>query len=414
MFTLKLGLRNLTRHKKRTLATAVVISFAVLIYLVSESLMVGFENISYNNIVDLESGHLQVAHPDYWEDREKAPLENLIPLTEELLQEIKGTEGVEGVSPQLKFSANLNNGIDELPVYGIGINPDTHNQLFTTSDYLVEGRMLKNGQYEAVLGKSLAELMELKVGDYLTLLVRTREKTFNTLDAEIVGLVSTPNPSVNDNFVYVPLDVARDTLNLDKEVSTIIVKIEGGREAAREVTGELSRQLKNQGYNYQAFPWQEIARSFIALMQAEEVESITILGIILLIASVGIINTTLLSALERMEEIGMMKAMGLKEGEIVRTFMAEAAGIGIIGGVIGCLLGGLTTLYLAEVGLSMNSLGMGDIDIGIPIVDMVYGGWNPGSFLFIFIFSVLVAVLASILPARWAARKDPVKAIYHR
>ncbi len=414
MFTLKLGLRNLTRHKKRTITTAVVISVAVLIYLATESFLMGFESISYNNIVDLESGHLQVAHPEYWEDRDKAPLKNLITLEESLLKEIRETEGVEEVSAQLRFSANLNNGIDELPVYGIGITPETHSNLFKTTDYLVEGRMLTNGKYEAVLGKSLAELMELKVGDYLTLLVRTREKTFNTLDAEIVGLVSTPNPSVNDNFVYVPLGIAREALNLETEVSTIIVRIEEGREAARKVAEVISQELQDQGYNYSAFPWQEIARSFIAMMQAEQVETITILGIILLIAAVGIINTTLLSALERMEEIGMMKAMGLKEGEIVSAFMVEAAGIGVIGGLIGCLLGGLTTLYLTKIGFSIQSLGMGDIDIGIPIVGMVYGGWNPGSFLFIFVFSILVAVLASIFPAHWAARKDPVKAIYHR
>ena len=150
------------------------------------------------------------------------------------------------------------------------------------------------------------------------------------------------------------------------------------------------------------------------MIEASQIENIIILGIIILIAAVGIINTTILSAIERTEEIGMMKALGLKEGEIILAFMIEALGIGVIGSLIGCFLGGVSVAFFNRFGIALSAFGMGEIDIGIPIIDKIYGGWNPGAFLFIALFGVVVAVFASILPSRWAAGKDPVKAIYHR
>lgn len=412
MFITKLGLRNLFRHKKRTIITSVVISLAIFIYLITDSIMIGFQELSYNNIIDLQSGHLQVVDPDYWEDKERSPLEELIIPTGELKNKIKGLNNFESMAEQLRFSARLNNGIDELPVTGMGIRPEQYLEVFKIGNYFIEGNMFKEGEYKAVMGQSLAELMDLNIGDYVTILTRTKEGAFNTIDAQISGLLKTPNPSVNENTVYLPLSIVHQALNLDREISQVMVRLKGGKYQAEAAVKELREEIKNEGL--EVYTWKDSARSVMAMMQAQQVESTTVLGIILIIAAVGIINTTILSALERMEEIGMMKALGLKEGEIIRAFMVEAAGIGIIGGLIGWALSAISILYFSKIGISMNSLGGVEVDFGFPIVDKIYGGWNFSAFLFVFVFGVVVAILASILPARWAARKDPVKAIYHR
>ena len=140
-----------------------------------------------------------------------------------------------------------------------------------------------------------------------------------------------------------------------------------------------------------------------------------ILAIILTLAAVGVVNTVILSALERMEELGMMKAMGMHEKEIIFVFMGEAAGIGFIGGVIGIILGSLGLWIFNLYGLDMSFFtGGGDINYGFPLTGTIYAGWELSSYLFVFVYGMIVSILASILPARWAARKDPVKSIYHR
>ncbi len=414
MFIAKLGFRNVFRHKKRTLITSIIISMAILIYLVTDSIMIGIAELSYQNIINLETGHLQVMTEQYWEEKDKNPLDQLLVKDDQLAEEIKALANLQGMSPLLRFNANLNNGVEELPVLGLGIEPDTYHQVFTTGDYFVKGSFFQAGEEKAVLGQSLAELMELKVGDYLTLLVRSQERTFNTIDVEISGLISTPNPNVNNNIVFVPLDLARQSLNLGDEVSQLVIRLRGAQGEMPTAASQLTAKIAKFNPDLRVYSWQASAQSILAMMEASQIENIIILGIIILIAAVGIINTTILSAIERTEEIGMMKALGLKEGEIILAFIIEALGIGVIGSLIGCFLGGVSVAFFNHFGIALSAFGMGEIDIGIPIIDKIYGGWNPGAFLFIALFGVVVAVLASILPARWAAGKDPVKAIYHR
>jgi len=148
------------------------------------------------------------------------------------------------------------------------------------------------------------------------------------------------------------------------------------------------------------------------MSKAETMEKSIMMSLILLIAGVGIINTIILSSLERTQEIGMMKALGLREKEIILIFMVEAMGIGLIGGLIGSILGSLGILYFNLKGINLAIFG-GMEDWGLPIMGRLYGYWNPPAFIFVIIFGVAVSLLASIFPARWAARKDPVEAIYN-
>jgi putative ABC transport system permease protein len=412
MFSFKLGLKNLTRQKRRNILTILVIAFAFSSYLLMDSLMNGMEEMSFDNIKNYDTGNIQVTYPEYWEDRDKLPLENLIYLNQDMEESIKNTEGVLAVSPELRFKANLNNGIDEVAVQGMGISIEQYNQVFATQNYVVEGSMFAPGESKAIIGVRLAELMDLKVNDYITLLVRTKEDTFNTIDVEIAGLVRAPNPMINNGIVFVPLDVAQQALNVGNGVSMLALKTVSGNEDT--VTKALTDNFKNKDLDLKAYSWKESASSVIALSAAKKGGIGAILSIVLLIGILGIINNVILSALERTSEIGMMKALGMREWEIVFVFMVEATGIGILGGLAGCLIGYAGVGWLVKYGFSIGYIGGDGSEFGIPILDRIYGAWNYPAFSFLFILVVIAAVLSSILPAYWAAKKDPVKAIYHR
>ena len=412
MFSLKLGLKNLTRQKRRNVITILVIAFAFFGYLFMDSVMGGMEETSFSNIKNYDTGNIQVVHPEYWEDREKLPLENLIDLNQDTVDSIKKMDGVLGVSPELRFQANLNNGIDEVAVLGLGISPEQYNEVFNTKNYIVEGAMFAPGESKAVIGVKLAELMDLKMNDYITLLIRTKEDTFNTIDVEIAGLLNSPNPMTNNGIVFVPLDIAQQALNIGNRVSLLALKTVSGDED--KITKALTDSFKDKGLDLKAYSWKESAASVIALSTAKKGGAGTILSVVLLIGMIGIINNVILSALERTAEIGMMKALGMREWEIVFVFMVEATGIGILGGLVGCLIGFAGVSFMAKYGYDLSYIGGDMSEFGIPILDKIYGTWNYPAFSFLFVLSVVVALLSSIAPAYWAAHKDPVKAIYHR
>jgi putative ABC transport system permease protein len=413
MFSLKLGLKNLTRNKRRNAITILVIAFAFLIYLFLGSVMGGMEEISFRNIKNFETGDIQVAFPEYWEDREKLPLENLIDLNQDMEDSIRNRDGILGVSPELRFKANLNNGIDETEVMGLGIIPEKYNEVYDTQDYIIDGSSFTTRESKAMIGKGLAELMDLKIGDYITLLVRTKEETFNTIDLEIGGLINTPHPVLNNGIVFVPLDVARQALNVKNDVSMLTIKVDTGKEID-SIVDDINQSFQEKKLNIKAYSWEESAKTVIAWGAAQDAETAIVLSVILMIGMIGIINNVILSALERTREIGMMKTLGMREWEIVLVFMVEASGIGIIGGLTGCLLGAVGVGCMVKYGYDLSYIG-GDMSVyGIPVMDKIYGIWDFSSFVFIFVLGVVLALFSSMIPAYWAAHKDPVKAIYHR
>jgi len=177
---------------------------------------------------------------------------------------------------------------------------------------------------------------------------------------------------------------------------------------------EINQNFQKKNLSIKAYSWRESAKTVIAVGAAQEAETAIVLTVILMIGMIGIINNVILSALERTREIGMMKALGMREWEIVSVFMVEATGLGIIGGLAGCLLGAIGVGCMVKFGYDLSYIG-GDMSLyGIPVIDKIYGVWNLPSFVFIFFLGLIFALFSSMIPAYWAAHKDPVKAIYHR
>ena len=121
LFLTRLAFKNLARHRNRTVITSIIIAFAVLSYILYDSLIGGMIEMSYATITDYETGHLQVMTREYWEketEEKELPLEHLFTLDEELEREIQEVEGFLAASPELNFQARLGNGVDDLPVIG--------------------------------------------------------------------------------------------------------------------------------------------------------------------------------------------------------------------------------------------------------------------------------------------------------
>ncbi len=403
IFLIRLALRNMMRRKNRTFLTAAVISAAILVYLSLDSHLASMDEISYDNILNFSSSHIQLTTEAYWKDKDEFPLEHLMTPGEDLLEAVSRTEGFKALSPRLDFVARLNDGIDELPVIARGIEPAKEKEVFLVEEYFVEGGFFE--EEGIVMGAELASLMNLAAGDYVTLIFRTRHEHFNTIDAEITGLLHTPNPEVNENIVYVPLEAARRALDTENMVSHIMVRLSDRKLAARAVS-YISEQLNEE---IKATPWHELEA--VAVNQAKNAGNNLILLIILLIAGLGIINSVILSALERVHETGMMKAMGLEEKDLVKLFVTESAAIAVIGAAAGCLMGAIAIMFLRRYGIDYTTF-FGDLSqYGIPMIGPIYGAWSPKSFILVFVFSVSVAVISSIFPSRWAARKEPVEAL---
>lgn len=405
MFEFRLALKNLWRHRRRTVLTAVVVAFGVLLFSAFDSLLSGFEEDSLRNLVRYESGVATVHAKGYWAEREDHRLDRVIPGAEAVAARLRQVPGVRDATPELVFSAAVNTGVEETPVTATGIDPEHDPGVLDLKGAVRAGRYLRPGQPEALLGRELARLMELKVGDTFTLILRTERSTFEALDLEVAGLLGSNSPAVNDG-VFLPLDVAQSAANLPGGATHILVGSDRYFRSLGSLPADVRQTVSAVSPDLEVKSWQDWSGIYLLHAQSDRQNMSFILAIVALLAGLGVANNILLAGLERRREIGALKALGMTEGQITRLFMLEGMGIGLIGGLIGAVLGVGAVAYLVNVGVDYTKIQSG-YDFGFAVEGLMRGAWNWATILGALVVGTALSFGVSYWPARRSARLDP-------
>lgn len=402
---LMLAARNLRRHWRRTVITAGSVAVGLTMFIAVDSLLTGVEEESNRNLIWYETGAAQVVHSDYLSERDERPLRHAVPDADTVESRLE--EAGLSATSRIVFSGELIVYRDPYPedgsvmITGYGIDPTDDPSVYRLPDTVSSGRYLEAGDNGALIGAWLADNIGAELGYPLTLVTRTRDGFYQTIDTEIVGIVTTPNPVINRTAVFLAEDLVADYLQMGDAATEIAVAGTPGTDL-----GELTRRMEAQlagPAQLQVADWRTLAADAVALAETKEAGSGLILFLVFVIAAVGVSNTVLMSVLERTRELGMMRAMGMRRREVISTLLSEAAGIGLLGGVIGMALGALAVTLLVEVGIDYGSL-IRDVDIGYRVSQVIYGAWNPPTFVRALTVGVVISVLTAVIPVRRAVR----------
>lgn len=409
--TFRLGLRNLFRNRRRTLITASTVAIAVMLMQFSFALMMGLERQSFDNLINYQTGHAKVYAAGYFEERNELPLEPVLEDIAGLQATIERVSGVAATTPRLTFFAQISDGVDQIPCQGIGIElAGSDDDVFRIQEAIVEGEYLDPVDEGMLLGSGLAELFGVSPGDWLTVLTRTAAGAYEALDLPITGIVGTGNPLIDQNSFLISLSAAQEILEMRGAVTEVAMRFHlGSREAAtlRRVDETLAAES-----TVEVRGWRSIEDSFLALTKMKRSGQGVMLGILLIMAVVGITNTILMATYERTREIGMLMAMGLRRQGIRRLFLTEGAINGLLGGAIGTLVALIPILWLANTGWDLTAT-YGDMDIGYPVRGVIYPTASLIMIVAIWFSTGLMATLAALYPAARASRLKAVEALRH-
>jgi putative ABC transport system permease protein len=400
VITLRMAFRNIFRQKRRTLFTglSIVGGFSLAV------IFIGWADGSYNNIIlqftNNRLGQVQIHEKTYLQ---RASLYKTVNDVARLGGILDRTPGVVSWAPRVYSAGLAADGERSAGAEIIGLDPRREERTTHFDRKIIRGRDFSGDDArETLLGEGLAEVLKARLGDEIVLLSQGADGSLANDQFRLVGLVSTGDPMSDRVSLYLPLGTAQSFLVLGDRVQEIAVTIDRlGR--ARSLAALIGREIENP--RLAVDPWQVFARSFYQAMKADKAGMWVLLLVIVIIVAVSVLNTVLMSVLERRREYGLLKALGTKPRRIVRLVVLEVLIISALAMVIGAGLGLGVNIFLSRHGIKFAS----GLTWGGMVFDTMKSEVNLRSFLIPAVTVIVCAFVVSLIPALKAARTEPAK-----
>ncbi|MEM9258392.1 MAG: FtsX-like permease family protein [Bacteroidota bacterium] len=306
-----------------------------------------------------------------------------------LRKDIAKVGQISSVTAQLNQNVFVRNGTVKMSANLSGIEPRGEDQLFHTSQYLIEGQLdeLNQRSNAIILGVGLAQKIGLSTGDNITVATAEGvEKSFR-----VTGLIETGSPSTDKSRAIVSIQAARQLFAKNRSYATdLMVNVDDYDEAVA-----IAEQIAS-FTEYKVAPWQEGNGQLDSANGLREIMAISVSLAILIVAGFGIYNIMNMTVNEKIKEIAILKAIGFSGNDVIEIFLIQSVIIGFVGGLVGLVLGQILTQVIDRVPFEVGP--MESLPVSI----------SPYDYVLAFLFGIIITFLAGFLPARSAAKVDPV------
>ncbi len=404
---LRLAWRNTRRNTRRTALTVSAAAVAVMVLTYGLSHITGIMNGFVETYARLESGHVRIRKAGY-SDRERfLPVHMNVRGLSQLLPAIRARADVEEAVPRVRASVLVDGAASNRPGLLLGVDLTREEPYLAPVGMTSEGRPPRAGHAEALVGKAFAEKLEVGVGDTLTLLGQTAYRSLGGLRLTITGLAVSGVAYLDGMMVVAPLDQAQALTDLPDAATEILVFGVDHRQVELMAAG-LSEELDPaMADGLEILSWKEQGELGRLVDTVRPMLGV-LFFIFLLMACLIIVNTMLMTVMERTQEFGMQAALGMRRSDIVRLILMEGLTIGVIGALAGGVLGTGVAVWLENVGINLEAAARG---IDLPFQGVVYPDWRVSFVLSSAMLGVITAAVATIYPAWRAIRRTPAEAL---
>lgn len=396
----RIAFRNIFRHKRRSVLTALTMLGGFVLAAVA----IGWADGAYNNIINMFTrnrlGHIQIHAKGYLD---KPSLYKNIDMVDQLGRKISEVPGVEAWSPRLYSAGLASVGDRSAAVQIMGVDPVRENAATNFDLKVVKGNSLsREASMEVLLGKGLARTLQAEVGDEVVILSQAADGSLANDIYRLTGIVESGDEAQDSMGFYLHIKDAQELLVMEGRVNEIVIiaqRLDRVRALSREIQQAINRPV------LAVAPWQEFAKSFYTAMKADKMGNWIMIFIIILIVAIGVLNTVLMSVLERQREYGVLKALGTRPRKILALVICEITMLAIFSIVAGSGLAYLANKWLSRHGITLSE----PFSYGGMTFHTMYSMINVKSFLVPALAVLGTATLVSLLPAFKAARTAPAK-----
>jgi ABC-type lipoprotein release transport system permease subunit len=399
---LTIAWRNIWRNRRRSQIVLVSIVVGVAALMFNDGLTVGMIRQMLENSIGSQVSHIQIHAKGFNDNR---VIQNYVKnprLVERILDD---APGIEHWSRRVISFGLLSSAINSSGGLIIGVEGDREKNVTTIKESIIEGSYLTASPHEVLIGKKLAEKLKVGLGDKVVGMASALSGDVGSDLFRVVGIFETVSSEFDKTHMFTTLDNAQRMLELEDNVLEYSMVVRD-LEMVEETAAELRHKL---GADYEVLTYNELLPMLVAQIDMYDQMMYIIYIIIGLAMIFGIVSTMLMSVFERIQEFGVLMAIGMRSSIVFWMVILEAAILGAIGTVVGLALGSAAVLALGSTGIDFSMFAEGLTSYGVGAV--IYPRLTATTLVNVAVIIPLTAVLGALYPAIRATRLQPVAAI---
>lgn len=407
---IRMAWRNLWRNTRRTIITALAIGLGLASMILALGWMNGMTGHMVQTITLSGYGDAQIHAPGW---RKTRAVEKVLDQGAAVMARSAANPVVAAAAPRLYGIGLLAIGDRSANIEVIGIDTALEPEVTNWHERLTAGRY-PQADNEAIIGRHLAEKMEVGVGSRLVLTVADAlTGDMNSLLIKVCGLAVTSNPVVDRGAAVLPIATVRRMLGLEGVggagggIHELALSLRAESKMPKDLA-PIVAGLAAPGI--EVAPWSELSPAVAGILELQGFYMVLSLVIIFAIIAFGIVNTMSMALLERFREFGILRAVGTTPGRLAWLILMEAASLGVVGCAIGLIVGLGINLVLSHTGIELGQMEA----MGVTFEDPIYTVLKPLGVIMVTLMFMILTPLVAVWPAVRAAKVEPVRALRHQ
>ncbi len=405
---LKLSWRNIWRNKRRSLLTCLSIAFGLWMAIITTSI----GNYSYSAMIDSNAsmgfGHVTIQAPGY---NLNPSTKKTISGTKELLRQVESYELVKKASIRIMGNAMVASASKNTGAQFVAVRPDDVPTDNLIRKSIVQGEFLSSESgRDVVIGTDMAKKLGLKLGRKLVYTSTDINGDMTSSLLRVKGIFDTGATEINSFVIMIPIENAREALGYSKDQATMLaIELDDNRET-NSFRDLLEGKVGRDGIVVTT--WDKTQPDLADFVAIDRGTSRIFLVMICVLIALGVLNTLLMNVMERRHEFGIMLAVGMSPGLLIRSILVESALLGVVGFALGAVFTYPTHYFFVNVGWDISGLmGEGTTAGGAVMDTVIRSVIYPENIVFIILALAVLIMGSAFYPAYKASKVAPVEAI---
>jgi putative ABC transport system permease protein len=390
----RLAWRNIWRQKRRTWLTALAMIFSNVLLVFMISLQFGSYEMMINNTLRMFSGQIQIQRNGYLEGQKiRLVVDNIQELAADIRSQFPGSSVTARANAFVLISSEDRSFGTQL----VGVEPAYEAGVSTLPGLITDGRYLQDPDAaEIVIGSVMARNLKVSVGDELTFLGNGKDASFSAGVVTVVGVFNSGSSDLDRSLAELPLGYFQDAFAMEESGHVIAVALD--ELTAIPAMMEPLKSLVAGQDDLLVLDWETLTPGLKQAIQADMTSAWFMYGVLIILVAFSVLNTQLMSVLERTREFGVIMALGIKPRRLALLVLLETFLMASLGFLIGVLLGGVVAAYYSKVGFSYP--GMDEMAAKFNMPAEMYPALEPLSLMLgpsvVFMFCLLAAIYPAL------------------